>query len=179
MLDIGAGHALEMFQFVLGPIISLTSTTYNPFPRSIVLNPTQDFRPTSQSHPQTVATQAAVTGLLANNTVFNLHIQAGVAKTAIGFLWLIDGEDGCIRVEDYKNRLFTPIDPDVYLNGKKLDIAKEVDRFGMIRTAWDAFAEGREGEYATLEDAVRNRRVIDAIKESGQTRQAVCLDLKY
>ncbi|KAF5343058.1 hypothetical protein D9758_011138 [Tetrapyrgos nigripes] len=177
MLDIGAGHALEMFQFVLGPIISLTATTHNPFPRSIVLNPAQDFQPTSQTHPQTVATQAAVSGFLANNTVFNFHMQAGVAKTAIGFLWLIDGEEGSIKVEDNKNRLFSPVDPDVFVNGKKLELEREVDKLGMVRRAWDAFAEGRVGEYATLEDAVRNRRVIDAIKESGRTRQTICLQI--
>ncbi|KAF5352294.1 hypothetical protein D9758_011929 [Tetrapyrgos nigripes] len=174
MIDLPGGHALGLMQHVLGPIASLTSTTSTQFPEAIILDP-HDFTPTEERLPQTNATQAIVSGLLQNGCAFNFHIQAGVAKNAIGFVWLIDGEEGNIRVEDHKNMIFSSYDPDLYLNGEKIELEKDQDSLGMVRRAWDAFAEGRAGEYATLEDALRTRRVVDAIKESGATGNRIVL----
>jgi len=172
MLDIGAGHALEMFQYVLGPIASLSSTTYNPYPETIVLD--QDFSPTREKISQDIPTQASASGLLQNHAVFSLHVQSGVAKDAVKFMWLIDGEEGNIRVED-KTRPFFQTDPDVFLNGQKVEFEKEEDQYARVRRAWDAFANGRIGEYTSLEDALKNRQVVDAIKESAITGRKIML----
>ncbi|KAF5345628.1 hypothetical protein D9758_015162 [Tetrapyrgos nigripes] len=174
LIDIGGGHALEMLQHVLGPITSLTATTLNQLPKAILLDP-KDFTPTKDRVPQTIPTQAIVSGLLQNDAAFNFHIQSGIAKNGVAFLWLIDGKEGNICVEDPSNMVSTSFDPDVYLNGEKIELEKDGDALGTVRRVWDAFADGQVGEYATLEDALRNRRVVDAIKESGATGKRIIL----
>jgi len=173
LLDIGAGHPLDMFQYVLGPIASLSSTTYSPYPEAIVVS-YPDRNPTGERVLQDIPTLAAASGLLHNNAVFSLLFQSGVAKDAVRFLWLLDGEEGNIRIEDTKN-VFFQTDPDVFLNGQKVDFEREEDDYARVRRSWESFADGRVDEYPSLEDALRTRRVVDAMKESAITGENVVL----
>jgi predicted dehydrogenase len=138
---------------------------------------------------QDIPTQVAASGLLKNNAVFNFHVQCGVAEHAVKFLWLIDGEEGNIRIEDCEKN-WLRMDPDVLVNGEKIvpgirqstdglgeeeKKEEEEDVYALVRRAWNAFADGKVGEYPSIEDALRNRRVIDAMKESAVTGKRIIL----
>jgi hypothetical protein len=65
-------------------------------------------------------------------------------------------------------------DPKVYLNGEPV----EIEQGGIVANlsaGWAEFAKGESGKYATLEDAVRNRRLLDAISRSGKEGRTVDL----
>jgi hypothetical protein len=44
-----------------------------------------------------------------------------------------------------------------------------------LSAGWAEFAKGESGEYATLEDAARNRRLLDAMARSGKEGRTVDL----
>jgi hypothetical protein len=66
-------------------------------------------------------------------------------------------------------------DPKVYLNGELVEIDGHGSLTGNLSVAWAEFAKGPSGTYATLEDAVRNRRLLHAIATSGKEGKTVYL----
>lgn len=58
-------------------------------------------------------------------------------------------------------------DPKLYLNGEQV----EVQPGGMLynlTSAWKQYANGKHGTYATLDDAVKIRRLLDAVLRSAK-----------
>lgn len=66
-------------------------------------------------------------------------------------------------------------DPKVYLNGELVEIDGHGGLVENLSAAWAEFAKGPSGTYATLEDAVRNRRLLHAIAISGKEGRTVYL----
>jgi predicted dehydrogenase len=60
------------------------------------------------------------------------------------------------------------IDPKVYLNGELVAIDGHGGVVENLSAEWAEFAKGAGGNYATIEDAVKNHRVLDAIARSGK-----------
>ena len=57
--------------------------------------------------------------------------------------------------------------PTVYLNGEKVEIAGvEGGAIEILGAAWEAYAGGEEAQYATIDDAVKNHRILDAVQRS-------------
>ena len=81
-------------------------------------------------------------------------------------MWEIDGEEGSIRLASDEIGFFSMKNPDLYLNGELVDVPQVSGPSDNVTSAWEAFAQG-EG-YATLEDAVRTRRILDAVTKSAQ-----------
>ncbi|KAF5374076.1 hypothetical protein D9757_010732 [Collybiopsis confluens] len=168
MMDILAGHGLDMFTHILGPISSLSAVAENKAP--LITLTDSEGKPTDEVLPQTKPTQYCVNGLLASGATFSVHCQAAVTETE--FLWVIRGEKGTLRIVDEAAKQIGLFDatPQVYLNGKKIELPDQENRSGLL---WEAVAEGREESYANLEDAVRMRTVLGAILRSSKEGKRV------
>jgi len=69
-------------------------------------------------------------------------------------------------------------EPELYLNGKKIALESLPGSPGTlidsVTTAWKEFAEGK-GSYATIDDAVKNHELLDAIELSAKEGRRVML----
>lgn len=99
-------------------------------------------------------------------------------------LWEIDGEEGTIRIESNHpvGAVTSMFDPDVYLNGKKVPLFAEGESAetdgGVVYNVtqlWKEFAKGEKGIYPSIEDAVKHRRLLDAIRRSLGEGKAISL----
>ncbi|KAF8965734.1 hypothetical protein BDZ97DRAFT_1757019 [Flammula alnicola] len=115
------------------------------------------------------------------------HLKSGALATIVwrtgypstkgrrNLLWEIDGEDGYIRVESDTSSLGAAI-PTVYLNGEKVDIdGTETGLFGILGAAWEPYAKEEKGQYATIEDAVKNQQILDAVERSLEAGRTIIL----
>ncbi|KAF8884974.1 hypothetical protein BD779DRAFT_1534750 [Infundibulicybe gibba] len=87
------------------------------------------------------------------------------------FLWEIDGEKGCIRLEgdELTSSILSISNPNIYLNGELMNVPGTAE--GPMRgltSAWTEFAKGDAGRYPTLDDAVKLRRLLDVISRSAK-----------
>lgn len=91
------------------------------------------------------------------------------------FIWEIDGDEGTIRLESNHilGALSSIIEPDLYLNGEKVEFEIPGNAALSCVGAWKEFSEGTSGDYATIEDAVKHHRLIDAIEESAKEEKRV------
>jgi hypothetical protein len=96
-----------------------------------------------------------------------------------------------VRPNDFDHSLNTPLtlefslavggaffhwyDPKVYLNGELVEIESHGGMVENLNTAWAEFSKGENGKYATLGDALRNRRLVDAIETSAKEGRVVGL----
>ncbi|ESK94792.1 dimeric dihydrodiol [Moniliophthora roreri MCA 2997] len=166
ILEIAGGHLLEILLYIFGDFSSVTSTLVTQYPIAQVVD--EDGKPTGESIEQENAMQVAFSGVLQNGIVVSVHIRAGFpesrSKKDHPFLWTVDGEEGTVTLEGdwpFPNI----IQPMVYLNGDeiKMNLA-EGTSVKNIGRAYEEYA--KNGDYTTLEDAVKVRRVIDAILRS-------------
>lgn len=165
MLRVALGHFLDPFTLLLGNVTSVSSTLATRFPMSTVYNASKEA--TTNEVPQTNADQVVFSGTTEAGTVFSFHWRAGIpAQTATcPFLWVVDGEDGSVALQnDQAGSSFMNIfEPKLTLNGEPVaDVA--ADPLGNVGRAWKEGAVG--GNAATIDDAVRVQRVLDAIQRS-------------
>jgi len=171
------GHFLEGFTHALGPFTSVTSTLAVQYPIAELVDASGN--PTGKTIPQTGANQVAFTGLLASGAVASLHWRGGGsaegAKAGSPLVWVIDGEKGSIRVESDTpaGAHIQMYEPDLYLNGEKVEVSQD----GQTNTgrAWVEFAKGKAGNFPTLEDAVKLKQLLEAIKTSARDGKRVDL----
>jgi len=179
LVDITGGHLLDMFTYILGPIASLSALLQNQISSVTIVD--NDGKPTGEIVPQDGPNQVCIMGVLASGAVFNINIQSNVKET--DFNWVIHGEKGTIRIRD-DNRArqigFYDATPDVYLNGRKVDLQSigtsamnsSVDSKDVQSTpaglAWQAVVDGKAGEYATLEQALKVKEIVAAVHESAK-----------
>lgn len=176
-LNIGFGHFLDTLIFVLGPFTSVSAVLANHHPTAEIVD--LQGRPTGQTIQQTCKNQAAVAGKLQNGSVASLHWRAGIesdsGKGGTPFLWIIDGSKGSIRLENTSADGFFPQlhDPKLFLNGEEIVVEGD----GMTNTgrAWAEFARGADGNYPTLDDAVKTKVVLDAIERSAEEGRRIDL----
>ena len=176
LLDVIGGHILEAVTHALGPFTSVSSTLAIQYPIAELVDASGI--PTGKTVPQTGATQIAFSGTLTNGAVASFHWRGGVSvegKAGSPLLWVIDGEKGSIRVEsDNPGGGYIHIyEPDLYLNGEKVEL--EQDGLTNTARAWAEFAKGDAGDFPTLDDAVKVKRLLEAIKTSSRDGRRVDL----
>lgn len=178
LLDVAVGHFLDCFTHVLGPFASISATLENQYPTAQLVDETG--KPTGRTTEQTAANQVAIVGQLKDGAVVSLHWRGGLeskaGKAGTPFVWTIDGDKGSIRLEsDDASGSFIHIrDPVLYVDGEevKTDGGNGLTNPGR---AWAEFAKGSGGAYATLDDALKLKVVLDAIRRSARDGQRVYL----
>ncbi|HEV7736847.1 MAG TPA: hypothetical protein VGO47_05660 [Chlamydiales bacterium] len=66
------------------------------------------------------------------------------------------------------------VDPSMSLNGEPIEVPAS-GVIGNLNSAWKEFAVGRSGTYATLEDAVKIRQLLEGIRTSAKEGRAIQL----
>ncbi|KAF9560370.1 hypothetical protein CPC08DRAFT_636705, partial [Agrocybe pediades] len=139
-----------------------------------------DRKPTGETAPSEIPDHFAISGFLKSGTLVNIFWRAGYK---IGeetgrrqYVWEIDGEEGTIRLESNARlgALPTINEPDLYLNGKKVELEVPGSNILSIVNAWSEFADGG-GSYATIDDAVKHHELLDAIELSAAEGRRVTL----
>ncbi|KAF5347367.1 hypothetical protein D9758_011275 [Tetrapyrgos nigripes] len=174
MSEIAIGHQLDVFTYILGDFASVSATTAIMYPTANIIG---DDGTTVKTIENTSADHVAFTSILKSGAVASLSWRGGYpSKGRQQFVWEIDGETGAIRMtDDQVASAFVHIrDPKLYLNGELV----EVTGGGLatnIAARWEEFAKGSKGDYATIDDAVRIRSVIEAIGLSSREGRRVTL----
>lgn len=175
MLDIAVGHLMDTFTHILGDFASVSSTTAIQYTTATLLD--AENKPTGRTVAVTAPDQVAFTGLLKSGAVVSNIWRGGLASTKgrKQFIWEIDGEDGSVRIEgDSVGAAFIQIrDPMLYLNGELVEVENTSSPVDNLTGAWVEFAKG--GEYATMDDAVRNHRLLHAIARSAEEGKTIRL----
>ncbi|KAF8153423.1 NAD-binding Rossmann fold oxidoreductase [Crassisporium funariophilum] len=181
LLQIPIGHQLDLITHVLGDFSKVSAMANSVYPITTVVDksgkpvePPKTFETTTPDH-------YAFTGVLKSGAMVNAFWRLGYKSTEgrTKLLWEIDGEEGTIRIEsDGMMAAMTSMqDPDLYLNGKKVDLGEgEGGSLHNVTEGWKEYAKGEEGEYATIEDAVKNHQLLDAIQRSYEEGKTVNLD---
>ncbi|KJA21341.1 hypothetical protein HYPSUDRAFT_187596 [Hypholoma sublateritium FD-334 SS-4] len=165
-LSIGVGHQLDSLTFVLGDFSTINATATTIYPTAAIVG--ADGNPTGKTLAATIVDHYAISGVLKSGALASITWRTGYKKTPGRrlLLWEIDGEEGSIRVESDEFTFMNIANPTVSLNGEKVEIAGvESGALGIIGAAWDAYASGDQ-PYATIDDAVKNHHVLDAVKRS-------------
>jgi len=175
MLDIGIGHLFDTVTYLLGNLVSVSATSANHYPTVTVLD--KENKPTERTLKSSAPNQIAFTGLFKSGAVSSAIFRAGLpaSKGRRQFLWEIDGEEGSIRLEgdELASPMVQIIDPKVYLNGELVEFEPTAGPATNLTSAWEAFAKG-EG-YPDLDDALKNRHLLEGIAKSAQEGRVVNL----
>ncbi|KJA23794.1 hypothetical protein HYPSUDRAFT_137383 [Hypholoma sublateritium FD-334 SS-4] len=174
-LSISVGHQLDPFTFVLGDFSTINATGTIIYPTATIVG--ADGKPTGKTLPATNPDHYAISGLLKSGALASITWRTGYKNTPgrKHLLWEIDGEEGSIRVESDDYVFMNVSNPTVYLNGEKVEIAGvETGVLGILGAAWDAYADGDQ-PYATIDDAVKNHRILDAVKRSLKEGKTIVL----
>ena len=167
--DVLSGHLLSGVVAALGPISSLTSTTSILYPDIKLLDGTNQL--TGKTATRHNPDQIAFTGTLASGGTVVLQIATGASSTVKGhnpFRWTVVGEKGTVEATA-ESFLFTMAPAKITVNGEPWEHEYEWNSvIGPVQRAWDEFAKGKEGEYATFEDAIKLHKIVDAIEVSGR-----------
>ncbi|KAK7021818.1 transcription regulator gal80 [Paramarasmius palmivorus] len=175
MLDIDGGHLIDVLHYLFGPISSVTGHLTNQYPTYQPIDHVSG-KPTGEAKPQTDIHQITFGGQFANKdgTVLSVNIRNVLSEHGAGLFWVIDGEKGAmkIRADGMKGQSFMRAQPELWLNGEKVDVATDTEAERCARY-WKKFAEGAQGEYATMEDALQAKKVVDAIFKSNNEGRKV------
>lgn len=166
-LSICVGHQLDPLTFVLGDFSTINASATTIYPEATIVDANK--KPTGEILPSTTPDHYAVAGILKSGALASITWRVGYKSTPgrRQLLWEIDGEDGSIRVESDVSSFMNIVNPTVYLNGEKVDIVGvESGAVGILGAAWEAYADGDDQQYATIDDAVKNHRILDAIERS-------------
>lgn len=136
-------------------------------------------QPTGKRVTRTSEDQLAFTGTLKSGAVVSFHLRSGLSAAKPGrvpFEWLIDGEDGSIRLAGDSSFYHVMHPKTVLIKGEAWEPSeKPVDVVGNVAAAWDEIAKGSAGKYSTFDDALRVKKVIAAIRKSA--REGVRVDI--
>ncbi|KAJ3502038.1 hypothetical protein NLJ89_g9068 [Agrocybe chaxingu] len=179
-LDIPIGHQLDTLTYLLGDFTSLVAIDSKQYPTGAFVDDT--FKPTGKTFPSEIPDHFAISGILSSGVIANLFYRGGNASgPETGrrqYLWEIDGEEGSIRLESDHIQGAAPsiIEPKLFLNGKEVAVegAEKAGALDSAATAWKEFAHG-EGNYATIEDALKNKKLLNAIETSAREGKRVTL----
>ncbi|PPQ73272.1 hypothetical protein CVT24_009927 [Panaeolus cyanescens] len=176
-LIIPIGHQLDAFTFILGHFTSITASASRQYPTSTVLD--HNGNPTDEILTTNTPDQYTFSGPLTSGAHATIMWRGGVRKTKGRKLlqWEIEGDEGLIRIESERAPWVQMANPDVYLNGERVEIeglssvlhpeAAFAEPVGIQIQSWKEIAKGPEvGRYATIDDAVKNRRILEAVEKS-------------
>ncbi len=124
----------------------------------------------------------ALSGILVSGALVSINYRAGYRATPgrRRFLWEIDCENGSIRVEPAAetDNLMHIHNMAVYVCGEKIEIGG-TGLLGHLAATWLEYANEKHtqevGKYVTIEDAVKNRRLLEVIKHSAHDGKTVHL----
>ncbi|KDR70749.1 hypothetical protein GALMADRAFT_254786 [Galerina marginata CBS 339.88] len=173
LLSIVGGHGLDIFTSVLGGFKTVSATSATVYPTVTVVD--DEGKPTGQTLPSEVPDHISITGLLESGALVNIFLRAGYPSKPgrRQFLWDIEGEEGSIKMEA---EAFGYLDPDIYLNGEKVDVEEgPTGAAYSIAASWKAFAQGDTAHYPTIEEAVKNHQLLLAVERSFEERVPVNL----
>lgn len=172
-LHIPMTHLLDTVMYLLGDFVNVTATSSITYPTGTVVD--NEGKPTAKTYTVENPDHFAVTGSLQGGVLANLFWRSGYA-TGEGrrmYMWEIEGDEGIIRIE---SAIPFPsiIEPDLYLNGMKVELEDSRNGILTLGAAWRDFAENGS-QYATIEDAVKNHQLIEAIETSAALGKRVNL----
>ncbi|KAH9477117.1 Dehydrogenase aclE [Psilocybe cubensis] len=177
MLTVPIGHQLDTLTHVLGDFVKVSAIATNVYPVLTVLDRTH--KPTGKTVAYHQPDHYAISGVLKSGILANILWRTGYASTEgrRQYVWEIEGEEGTIRMESNNllGAMASMIEPDLYLNGKKVDFETSGNAVESCVEAWMPFSNGPGGDYATIEDAVKHHRLLDAIEASVQEGKVVAL----
>ncbi|KAK7462950.1 hypothetical protein VKT23_007531 [Stygiomarasmius scandens] len=181
MLDLSVGQQLNSMTYILGDFISVYSTTTTLYPTSTLVS--QDGAPTGETITNKSPDHIAFSGILSSGALISVVWRGGYKSTPgrQQLIWEIDGEEGSIKLtnDQVSGSAFHVKDPRLYLNGELVELEREGGpdptggMLGNAGAAWQEFAEGDNGKYPTIEDAVKVHRLLDAIRLSAETGKRV------
>ncbi|PPQ82743.1 hypothetical protein CVT25_009297 [Psilocybe cyanescens] len=174
LLDIPIIHQLDILTFLLGDFINVSASDAIFYPVGTIVD--SEGKPTEKKYPSKNPDHFAITGFLKGGIMANIFWRAGYASSEgrRHYIWEIEGDEGSIRME-------APVaypsiyEPDLFLNGQKIELETPGDVMQSLGAAWKEFAEGRSGNIATIDDAVKNHRLIEAIETSARSGTRVTL----
>jgi predicted dehydrogenase len=203
LVTIHCSHNLDTIMHAVGQLASFSAILDTQRKETLLRNKPHTYKPSSDSDepvkiigsvPRTSHDQILLQGHLENGASFSFHMRGGMPfPETPGLEWRIYGEDGEIRITT----------PSANLHfggpGHKIQIhhhqSNEVEDVELSWPAeyekdgdavpwpargpgrvYDAFAEGRDGDYASWQDAVRRHRLVEEMyqqsKQGGGERQA-------
>lgn len=178
-LIIPIGHQLDTLTNVLGDFVEVTATAATLHPVVTVVD--ANGKPTGKTYPFELYDHFSIAGRLENGVLANIFWRMGYASTEgrRQFIWEIEGEEGVIRMESNSQLGALPgmVEPDLYLNGKKIDIGEHGGPIESVGVVFKEFAEGgsRPVSYATIEYAIKHKRLLNAIEESAREGKRIVL----
>lgn len=177
MLTVPVGHQLDTLSYLLGDFVNVTAIAANFYPTLTVID--QNRKPTGKIVESQQPDHYAISGFLKGEIMVNILWRSGYASTEgrRQYIWEIEGEEGTIRMESNNllGALASIVEPDLYLNGKKVDFEVPGNAVESCSVAWKQFVDGHGGDYATIEDAVKHHRLLDAIEASVQEGKVIAL----
>ncbi|PPR07130.1 hypothetical protein CVT24_010480 [Panaeolus cyanescens] len=189
-LNVAVGHYLDAQSTVLGNYTSVTATSSKQFPFANVLASndaftTHQFDATSETVPNTSPDHYTFSGPLTNGAhstvVWLSGASYGPGKKLLQ--WDIYGETGVISLQS-SHPFMQIANPDLFLNGEKVTVegvaatvTETVTPFGDVVdiqvNSWQAYADG--AGYATIDDAIRVKKTLEAIEKSAEEGRTVVL----
>lgn len=174
MLNVPVGHHLDSLTYVLGDFASINSTAANMYPEAVLVDDTLNPIPGKALVPQTAPDYITFSGTLRSGALSTNTWQGG-ALTSKGrreFTWTIVGERGTLEILS-DNAYFWIYAAELFLDGQKVELdGPSEDVLTSVGRAWSAFASTRRGEpegtFATIDDAVKNHELLDAIQRSAK-----------
>ncbi|KAF8953634.1 NAD-binding Rossmann fold oxidoreductase [Flammula alnicola] len=167
VLSIAVGHQLDTSTFVLGDFSNINATATTIYPIATIVD--TDGKPTGETLPATIPDHYSISGVLKSGALATIVWRTGYPSTKgrRTMLWEIDGEEGSIRLESDSLAYINTHNPTLYLNGEVVEVeGAETEVIGIVGAAWESYANGEKGQYATIDDAVKNQRLLDAVNRS-------------
>ncbi|TFK54359.1 NAD(P)-binding protein [Heliocybe sulcata] len=169
---VAIGHQLDVLTHLLSDFASLSATATIVYPTATVVD--DNNQPTGETRTATSPDHIAVTGLLKSGVLTSITWRAGLpsAPGRKHLEWVIEGEDGTLRLEghDFPQAFLHVGNPELYLNGELVQVGTYPgpggNFVGNLVAAWTEFANGGEGNYASIDDGMRIHKLLDAISRS-------------
>jgi predicted dehydrogenase len=174
-INIFLGHAVDFLQSLLGKFTSVSATTASVGKGATVKETGEKLTLTGEDH-------VAFSGLLDTGVFASVSAKAGYPEVpGARFLWEIQGTEGLIRLVDNPEEAQVPTlaDTFVYLNGDLVPL-EGGGKGGLahnVATEWAEFAKGKDGDYPTLDQAVKLHELLDAIRKSAAEGVKVNINL--
>ncbi|KAF9466234.1 hypothetical protein BDZ94DRAFT_1158048, partial [Collybia nuda] len=177
MVSIAIGHQLDVVTRILSDFATINATAATAYPMSILVD--EDDKPTGEVVKATTPDHFALAGMLNSGAISSMMWRGGYSATKgrRRFIWEIDGDEGSIKFESdgVYGAFLNLYDPDIYLDGEPIAVEGGRGTIANLTNAWAEFAKGEGGDYATIDDAVKNQILLDAIGRSIEGQKTITL----
>jgi len=169
MRNVLGGHILPEITLLFGDFTSISATTAIQFPTYTVIGPDGE---RSEPRTNTDPDHIVFTATTSKGVVSTVSWIVGYPKKATKMIeWEIDGTEGTIRMESSVFGFPHVTEPDVFVDGEKVDLetsylGEGTGALGNMTRMWTAFAQGDESGYSTLKDGLKVYHVLNSITKS-------------